>query len=84
VHSFGWPADSQTYGGSFLYHLDGDRIAIGYVSGLDYQDPQLPAVRSLPAMEASSQREIRCSTAADPLGRRARHRHRRLAVAAEG
>ena len=39
VHSFGWPADSKTYGGSFLYHLDGDRIALGYVSGLDYQDP---------------------------------------------
>ena len=39
VHSFGWPADSHTYGGSFLYHLDGDRVALGYVSGLDYSDP---------------------------------------------
>ena len=39
VHSMGWPADSKTYGGSFLYHLDGDRIALGYVSGLDYRDP---------------------------------------------
>jgi electron-transferring-flavoprotein dehydrogenase len=39
VHSFGWPADTKTYGGSFLYHLDGDRIALGYVSGLDYPDP---------------------------------------------
>jgi electron-transferring-flavoprotein dehydrogenase len=39
VHSFGWPADTRTYGGSFLYHLDGDRIALGYVSGLDYRDP---------------------------------------------
>ena len=39
VHSFGWPADSRTYGGSFLYHLDKGRIALGYVSGLDYQDP---------------------------------------------
>ena len=39
VHSFGWPADNRTYGGSFLYHLDGDRIALGYVSGLDYADP---------------------------------------------
>jgi electron-transferring-flavoprotein dehydrogenase len=39
VHSFGWPADTRTYGGSFLYHLDGDRIALGYVSGLDYPDP---------------------------------------------
>ncbi|MGN2254348.1 4Fe-4S dicluster domain-containing protein [Frateuria sp. GZRe12] len=40
VHSFGWPADDSTYGGSFLYHLDGDRIALGYVSGLDYCDPE--------------------------------------------
>jgi len=40
VHSFGWPADNKTYGGSFLYHLDKGRIALGYVSGLDYQDPE--------------------------------------------
>jgi len=39
VHSVGWPADSHTYGGSFLYHLDKGRIALGYVSGLDYSDP---------------------------------------------
>jgi electron-transferring-flavoprotein dehydrogenase len=39
VHSLGWPADSRTYGGSFLYHFDGDRVAVGYVSGLDYADP---------------------------------------------
>ena len=39
VHTMGWPADSKIYGGSFLYHLDKDRIALGYVSGLDYQDP---------------------------------------------
>jgi len=39
VHSFGWPADNRTYGGSFLYHLDKGRIALGYVSGLDYKDP---------------------------------------------
>jgi electron-transferring-flavoprotein dehydrogenase len=40
VHSFGWPADNHTYGGSFLYHLDKGRIALGYVSGLDYSDPE--------------------------------------------
>ena len=40
VHSVGWPADPRTYGGSFLYHLDKDRIALGYVSGLDYSDPE--------------------------------------------
>ena len=40
VHSFGWPADNSTYGGSFVYHLDKGRIALGYVSGLDYKDPR--------------------------------------------
>jgi electron-transferring-flavoprotein dehydrogenase len=40
VHSFGWPADSHTYGGSFMYHLDKGRVAIGYVTGLDYSDPE--------------------------------------------
>lgn len=38
-HSAGWPLDSATYGGSFLYHLDQDRVYIGFVVGLDYQDP---------------------------------------------
>ncbi|GAB4196823.1 MAG: electron transfer flavoprotein-ubiquinone oxidoreductase [Wenzhouxiangellaceae bacterium] len=39
-HGFGWPVDQNTYGGAFIYHLDKDRIAIGYVVGLDYQDPK--------------------------------------------
>jgi electron-transferring-flavoprotein dehydrogenase len=40
-HTLGWPADSRTYGGSFIYHLDNDRIYVGYVVGLDYIDPRL-------------------------------------------
>ena len=40
VHTLGWPADSHTYGGSFVYHLEGGSIALGYVSGLDYRDPE--------------------------------------------
>ena len=39
-HTAGWPLDSKTYGGSFIYHLDKDRIAIGFVVGLDYHDPE--------------------------------------------
>ena len=39
VHTLGWPADSKTYGGSFIYHLEGNQVAIGYVTGLDYEDP---------------------------------------------
>ena len=40
-HSIGWPLDNDTYGGSFLYHLDGDRVYVGFVVGLDYRDPRL-------------------------------------------
>ena len=40
VHTLGWPADPQTYGGSFLYHLENNQVALGYVSGLDYHDPE--------------------------------------------
>ena len=39
VHTVGWPLDSAIYGGSFVYHLDQDRVAIGFVAGLDYEDP---------------------------------------------
>ncbi|MGH8274672.1 MAG: 4Fe-4S dicluster domain-containing protein [Gammaproteobacteria bacterium] len=39
THTVGWPLDNATYGGSFIYHLDQDRIAIGFVAGLDYEDP---------------------------------------------
>ena len=39
VHTLGWPLDPATYGGSFIYHLDGNRIAIGFVVGPDYADP---------------------------------------------
>ncbi|HET7063473.1 MAG TPA: electron transfer flavoprotein-ubiquinone oxidoreductase [Rudaea sp.] len=41
MHTIGWPMDNRTYGGSFLYHLDKDRVAIGFVTGLDYEDPML-------------------------------------------
>lgn len=41
VHTAGWPLDNQTYGGSFIYHLQDHQIAIGFVVGLDYQNPYL-------------------------------------------
>ena len=40
-HSIGWPLNTDTYGGSFLYHLTGNQVAVGYVVGLDYQNPHL-------------------------------------------
>ncbi|PKO56684.1 MAG: electron transfer flavoprotein-ubiquinone oxidoreductase, partial [Betaproteobacteria bacterium HGW-Betaproteobacteria-21] len=39
MHSIGWPLPPQIYGGSFVYHLDKNRLALGFVCGLDYQDP---------------------------------------------
>jgi electron-transferring-flavoprotein dehydrogenase len=39
-HTVGWPLDNRTYGGSFIYHLDEDRLYIGFVIGLDYADPR--------------------------------------------
>lgn len=41
MHSIGWPLDSKTYGGSFLYHLDNNQVAVGFVVGLDYDNPYL-------------------------------------------
>src|SRR5688572_29533195 len=38
-HTIGWPLPSDVYGGSFTYHLDGDRVYVGFVVGLDYKDP---------------------------------------------
>jgi len=38
-HTIGWPLPPEIYGGSFVYHLDKNRLAVGFVCGLDYQDP---------------------------------------------
>ncbi len=39
MHTAGWPMDEHTYGGSFLYHLDNNKVTLGFVIGLDYQNP---------------------------------------------
>ena len=41
VHTMGWPLDRSTYGGSFLYHLEDNQVAVGFVVGLDYTNPHL-------------------------------------------
>jgi electron-transferring-flavoprotein dehydrogenase len=41
VHSAGWPMDLQTFGGGFLYHLEGNKVTLGFVTGLDYTNPYL-------------------------------------------
>jgi electron-transferring-flavoprotein dehydrogenase len=41
VHTAGWPLDSATYGGSFLYHQENNQVAVGFVVGLGYSNPYL-------------------------------------------
>jgi electron-transferring-flavoprotein dehydrogenase len=41
VHTAGWPMDSRTYGGGFLYHLEGNQVTLGFVTGLDYENAWL-------------------------------------------
>jgi electron-transferring-flavoprotein dehydrogenase len=41
IHTAGWPLDATTYGGSFLYHLENNQVAVGYVVGLSYSNPYL-------------------------------------------
>lgn len=41
IHTVGWPMNHATYGGSFVYHLSQQRVALGFVVGLDYKNPWL-------------------------------------------
>jgi len=41
IHSAGWPLDRETYGGSFLYHMENNQVAVGFVVGLGYSNPYL-------------------------------------------
>ena len=41
THTIGWPVDTATYGGSWIYHMEDNLVSIGYVVGLDYQNPYL-------------------------------------------
>ena len=59
THTAGWPLDSQTYGGAFLYYLPNHQVTLGFITGLDYSNPWLspfeemqrwkthPAIRSV-------------------------------------
>ncbi|AVR97310.1 electron transfer flavoprotein-ubiquinone oxidoreductase [Pseudoduganella armeniaca] len=41
IHTSGWPLAHDTYGGSFLYHMENNQVVVGYVVGLNYQNPYL-------------------------------------------
>jgi len=41
IHSLGWPMNASTYGGGFLYHLEGNKVTLGFITGLEYSNPWL-------------------------------------------
>lgn len=41
LHTMGWPIDYKTYGGGWVYHMDGGLVTLGLVIGLDYSNPYL-------------------------------------------
>ncbi len=41
MHTAGWPMENDTYGGAFLYHLEDNKVAMGFVTGLGYSNPYL-------------------------------------------
>jgi len=41
LHTAGWPLDNDTYGGAFLYHMEGNLVTLGFITGLDYKNPYL-------------------------------------------
>ncbi|MFN3438175.1 MAG: electron transfer flavoprotein-ubiquinone oxidoreductase [Acidovorax sp.] len=41
MHTAGWPMENDTYGGAFLYHLEDNKVAVGFVTGLGYKNPYL-------------------------------------------
>ena len=79
-HTLGWPLDSGTYGGSFIYHLDKNRVYVGFVVGLDYEDPRLSPFEAFQQFKHHPTREAVARGRRDPGRRRAHHRRRRLAV----
>jgi electron-transferring-flavoprotein dehydrogenase len=41
MHTAGWPLDNDTYGGSFLYHMENNQVVMGFITGLNYANPYL-------------------------------------------
>jgi electron-transferring-flavoprotein dehydrogenase len=47
VHAAGWPLSSDTYGGGFLYHMEGNKVVLGFIVGLNYANPWLSPFEEL-------------------------------------
>ena len=70
-HTFGWPLDNRTGGGSFLYHWGDDLVSVGFVVHLNYAESMALAVRRVPAFQDPSAACAARSKAASasPMGR---------------
>ena len=79
-HTFGWPLDNRTGGGSFLYHYGDNLVAVGFVVHLNYANPYLSPLRRVPALQDASRHPRRLRRRQAHRLRRARHHRRRLAV----
>lgn len=59
IHSLGWPMDNSTYGGGFLYHMEDNKVTLGFITGLEYSNPWLSPFEEMqrwkthPAIRAS-------------------------------
>ncbi len=51
IHTMGWPLEGRTFGGSFMYPLADDLVAIGLVAGLDYEDARFDVHEALQRMK---------------------------------
>ncbi len=82
-HTFGWPLDNRTGGGSFLYHYDRDFVSVGFVVHLNYAEPLSVAVRGIPALQDPSAGARNFHRRPSHRLWRPRHRGGRMAIGAE-
>jgi electron-transferring-flavoprotein dehydrogenase len=69
VHTAGWPMDNHTYGGGFLYHLEGNKVTLGFVTGLDYQNPWLSPFEEMQRVPSPPAACCRCPNSPSPAAR---------------
>ena len=81
-HSFGWPLDNSTGGGSFLYHYDDNLVAVGFVVHLNYDDPYLSPFDEFQRFKTHPVDPHRVRRRQAARLRRARHHRGRLPVGA--
>lgn len=58
THTFGWPMDSSTYGGSFMYHWDNNQVSVGFVVALDYENPYMNPYQELQVSNSATRRTV--------------------------